>query len=531
MIYIKRIGIASPTRVVFSFTTLPLFCEKEIHKNKRYYMNKREKLFHDLFTEYNVDYDLINFHVFAYALRLIIKYSKEEEDGQYYFNFHITDNDTVLNNRKRVNNQQRHYRAIIIEELIRSGMVKKVKSAMYGRNYTTQGDNIPMCELFRLNSSVYYKYLSLKEKDKLNIMGLTKDFEFEQDDIFKKKIENMKKEMEISFDEKVEVLKTNLKENISFDLTTSVKTELLKTPYHVTRIAEWKAGNINCTISEKTGRYTHTFATLPRKVRSITQMKMKGRYFPLKCIDLKSSQPLLLTTLINDPQYSNIVKNEDIYDYLISKLEETTYIFGEGKRKRERTLDQVILMEKRQFKIYCGFDGYKDPRTRDGMKAQFMRFVASNRKLPLIDNIICQHLPNFYEQVQTLKTRLNANNYITDNEGNYITEEKLISCKNGKEYTKNVKIYKDKKEKVFITTLLQKIESDIFIKTWEEFYDCTIPLHDSIYFPYDASGKKIKNYETKIMKSLQAKFEALGIDGFNLTCKLEDFNDYINPTF
>lgn len=473
---------------------------------------KRDLIFKKLFDKFDVDYDKLSLLEFSYALRYLFKYARINEDGEYVSNFFISKENKILNHWKG----KERYRSIIISELENKKMIKKIHGNMFGEN------NIHKCEQFRINKSVYAEFDSLTTKQKGLILGIDENFNIIDDDIMAEIIE------------KARLLSEKTRADMELELVETLKQTKIVIPKELKqsffnfvdapKIAWYNHDAPSTSISAKCGRIFHPMTQLDKRYRKFMTMMVNGRRFPLKCIDLKSSQPLLLTTIIEDEAYENIVKNSDIYDFLVEKAHETVYTFKKGKKVRNRTFEECMDVEERMFNMtYCDCK-YKRPDTRDGMKIQFMRFVGSNRRLMIIDQILEQHLPEFYAKCVAKKKELDNANFIVDENGEYVREERTVKMRNGKGYVKNVKVYKSKNEKVYLTTILQQIESDIFISVWEKYSDMSIPLHDSIYFPYDESGRKIKNMEKPIMKALIAKFEEYGIDGYDLVGKIERYS-------
>lgn len=473
-------------------------------------MNKRDKIFKDLLDHYNVDYSKINLFYFSFALRTIIKNAKvSDDDGQFYFNFSIKE-DSILDKTKRINNKHRTYRSIIIEEFINCKLIKLHMSARYGVSKCGNRDNKHLAEVYRLNKSVLCTLEDMKNKK--DVIGIDKSFNIIDESIINELYnKDMEKKTRLQMEAELCDTLKRTKIEIPKDLRDKFY-NIIDAP----KIAYYNYETPTTTVSTKTGRIFHPMANLQKLYRQYMTMQVNGRKFPLKCVDLKSSQPLLLTSVINDEKYADIVKNQDIYDWLVEMASKTTYTFKNG----DKTIEECIEIEKAQHdKTLSG--SYKSPLTRDGMKVQFMRFVGSNKKLMIIDQILEQHLPEFYTSVTELKKKLDSDNYIKDENGDYLKESRIITKKDGKTYTKKIKVYKQPHEKVYLTTILQQIESDIFIGVWEQFSDMSIPLHDCLYFPYDASGRKIKNIEPKILKALADKFEEYGIDGYDLVCEIE----------
>ncbi len=478
---------------------------------------KRDENIKQILDHYGVDYSDLGLITYSYALRHIFKYVYYNDmDSQFYFNFSINKNDKMLSREKRIDGKSKRYRTIILSEFTRCGMITLHRGAMWGYNINTYSDNKHMAEEYRLNKSVYSYYNTLTNKTKELFTGVTDKFAIVDEETLKQININAAEMMKKTRDEMEFELIDTL--NNTLIVIPKDKTKLYYNLVDAPKIAWYNHDAPDTTISAKTGRIFHPMASLGKQYRQYMTLKVNGRKFPLKCVDLKSSQPLLLTSIIDDEQYKNIVINDDIYDWLVSKVRDTQYV--SKNNGRVRTLEEVINLEAfLHKKMHRG--KYKSPLTRDGMKVQFMRFVGSNRRLPIIDSILEQHLPEFYAKVQKLKKELNEANFVKDKQGEYARKELIIKKKDGSEYKKYVKVYKDRCDKIFLTTLLQQIESDIFISTWEEYSDMTIPLHDCLYFPFDHTNKRIKNIEPKIIKSLEAKFAEYGITGYQLVCDIE----------
>lgn len=477
-------------------------------------MSNRDKLIKSILDHYNVDYNTISLGVYTYAIRYIMKYAQHnEDDKQYYFNFSVK-NDRILGKRKKTIDSNKNYRTIILDELQRCRMIKLHRKSMFGVNNTTYMDNKHMAEEYRLNKSVYAYISDLTNKQKSLVIGIDENFKIIDEELLKKINEDM---AELSKKTRLE-MENELCETLKH---TEIVIPKEKKAMYFNLIDAPKIGWYNyetpdTTVSSKTGRIFHPMANLRKVYRQYMTLKVNGRKFPLKCIDLKSSQPLLLTTMTKCEKYKDIVINNDIYDWLVDKAKDTVYVSSNGKK---RNLTSVIKLEEFLYKKIGR--KYVSPLTREGMKVQFMRFVGSNRRLPIIDAILEQHLPEFYTEIVAQKKELNEGNYLKDEEGEYIRKALEVKKKDGTTYVKNIKVYKDRCDKNYITTVLQQIESDIFISVWEDYSDMTIPLHDCLYFPYDHTNKRIKNMEPKIIKSLEAKFNEFGITGYQLVCQLE----------
>lgn len=235
-------------------------------------------------------------------------------------------------------------------------------------------------------------------------------------------------------------------------------------------------------------RLYSSFASLPtilRKKVKILDPNTKT-YCSLGSIDLKAAQPFLLSYVpeLQDDDYNDIIRNNDIYNWCISKLDQT------------KIPDIIVDKSKKNGKEY---------KSRAWMKVEFYRFIFTSTSYhSVVDYILEQHLPDFFEKVKKYKKAMIHDSYLRDNDGNIMYN--TVMNKGGKAIKSKMK----KENSTNLATILQSIEASIFIPVWCEYSKSTIPLHDSLYFPINTRI----DYRSKIIKALHSLMSMYGYSGY-----------------
>lgn len=366
----------------------------------------------------------------------------------------------------------------ILNQFIFAKLIKLYK------NYSNS-ESAPFCKIYEISDRLLYAIsYDLSDIFELNGLVLTKDTVrvINKDDL-SKKIFSDKSDKETE-SEIVNDLLTILNKCV-IDINENNLTHLEKGSQHrmiclANRVINFNYGEHFVSVSDKTGRVYTDFSQLDRETRKNVKMVIKDKkgkifYSPLSSIDMKACQPYLLSYIFKDSEYSKVLKNEDIYLYLIEKLKEFNI---------DELMDTIGYIKWHEETYGLCFDinnepfikeNYKEIYSRNGMKLEFYRFLFSKNmnKMNVVDRLVERIFPDLHKQIKTYKKG-----------GNNLAVE------------------------------LQKKESEIFINVWTKCKEYSIPLHDAIYYP--KNNERLKDYEKKVKNKLENRLNEMGYKDYTL---------------